>query len=115
MRTPLEWTLTLLALGCLIGVIAGWVSKVPRKTRMRLLHKPQETGLSVLVPPGPAPRLVPSDAPNATRPNGARAPLTRQPPGPVTHVDYLAAFAEPGKRSEADRVDYLLLSSDERH
>jgi hypothetical protein len=81
---------------------------------VRLLNKSHETGLSVLVPPGPAPRLVPGDAPNATRPNGTRAPLTRHPPATLTHVDYLAAFADSGERSEADRVDYLLLSSDER-
>jgi hypothetical protein len=114
MRTPLEWTLTLLALGCLIGMIAGWVGKHPRRTRLRLLNKPQGRDLSVLVPPGTAPRLVPGDAPNATRPTGTRAPLTRHPPAVVTHVDYLAAFADPGKGKDTGQVDYVLLSTDER-
>jgi hypothetical protein len=115
METPLEWTLALLALGCFIGLIAGWASKAPPRPRVRLLNKPHETNLEVLVPPGPPKRLVPSDAPNATKPRGPRAPLTRHPPGPVTHVDYLAPFAGSGNGSEAERVDYLLLSSDERH
>jgi hypothetical protein len=113
MRTPLEWTLALLALGCCIGLIAGWVGKAPRKTRVRLLTKPKDTDLSVLVAPGPAPRLVPGDSPHATRPH-ARAPLPRQPPAPVTHVNYSAAFSDPGKDQEEERVDYLLLASDER-
>src|SRR5689334_2134881 len=110
MRTPLEWTLMLLALGCCIGLIAGWVSKVPRKTRVRLLTKPKDADLSVLVAPGPAPRLVPSDSPHATRPH-ARAPLTRQPPpANVTHVDYSAAFSDGGTGQDESRVDYLPLA-----
>ena len=112
MRTPLEWTLALLAVGCCIGLIAGWVGKAPRKTRVRLLTKPKDTDLSVLVAPGPAPRLVPGDSPHATRPH-VRAPLTRQPPAPVRHVDYIAAFADSKEGGAGARVDYILESNDE--
>jgi len=48
--------LTLLAMGCLIGLIAGWVNGGPRKTHFRLLNKPTKTRLSVLVPAAPAGR-----------------------------------------------------------
>jgi hypothetical protein len=81
---------------------------------VRLFNKPQERDLSVLVPPGTAPRLIPGDSPNATRPSGARVQMTRQPPAVVTHVDYSAAFSDSGKGKVDGPVDYLLLSSDER-
>jgi hypothetical protein len=100
--------LTLLALGCLVGMIVGWVIGDPRKARLRLFNKPKKTGLCVLVPPGPAPRLIPSDSPNATRPRGTRVPLSRQLPAGATHIDYIAAFSDSGERSEGREVDYLL-------
>jgi hypothetical protein len=107
--------LTLLAMGCLIGVIAGWLSGGPRETHFRLLNKPKKTHLSVLVPPGPAPRLIPRDSPNATRASSTRAPVPRQTPVGATRsgvIDYIAAFADSGEASEGVRVDYLLVSSD---
>ena len=70
--------LTLLAMGCLVGMIVGWVSGGPRETRLHLLEKPKKAHLSVLVPPGPAPRLIPNDSPNATRARWTRAPVSRQ-------------------------------------
>lgn len=103
--------LTLLALGGLVGIIAGWSRRGARKPRVRLLNKPKKTRLSVLVPPGPAPRLVPGDSPNATRAQ-TRAPLSSQLPAGATHFDYIAAFADSGEASEGARVDYLLISSD---
>jgi hypothetical protein len=107
--------LTLLAMGCLIGMIAGWVSRDPREPRVRLLNKPKKTVLSILVPPGPAPRLIPGDCPNATRPRSTRAPVPRQTPVGAARprvIDYIAAFADPAHASEAGRVDYLLFSGD---
>jgi hypothetical protein len=107
--------LTLLAMGCLVGVIAGWVSGGPREPRLRLLSKAKKTRLSVLVLPGPAPRLIPSDSPNATRARWARASASRQTPDGATRpgiVDYLAVFAGSAEGSEGDRVDYLLESTD---
>jgi hypothetical protein len=111
MRTPPGWTL--FVLGCLAGLIAGWVSGGVRKTRFRLFNKPKKTSLPVLVPPGPAPRLIPNDSPNATRPQRTRAPLGHPMPAGATHFDYIAVFAESGQGSEADRVDYLLVPDDE--
>jgi hypothetical protein len=70
--------LTLLAMGCLVGMIVGWVGGGPRETRLHLLAKPKKAHLSVLVPPGPAPRLIPNDSPNATRARWTRAPVSRQ-------------------------------------
>jgi hypothetical protein len=104
--------LTLLAMGCVIGMIAGWIRRDPREPRVRLLHKPKKTCLSILVPPGPAPRLIPGDSPNATRPRSTRAPVQRQTPVGAARprvIDYLAAFADP---AEASGVDYLLVSGD---
>lgn len=105
--------LTLLAMGCLVGMIAGWVSVAPRETRFRLLNKPKKTRLSVLVPPGPAPRLIPRDSPNATR--ASRAPVSRQTPAGATRprvINYIAAFGDSAEASAGGRVDYLLISSD---
>jgi hypothetical protein len=104
--------LTLLAMACLVGMIAGWVGRGPRETRVRLFIKPKRTRLSVLVPPGPTPRLIPRDAPNATRASSTHAPVSRQMPAGATHIDYIAAFADSAQASEAGRVDYLLVSSD---
>jgi hypothetical protein len=107
--------LTLLAMGCLVGMIAGWVNGGPRETRFRLLNKPKKTHLSVLVPPGPAPRLIPRDSPNAARASSSRAPISRQTPAGATRprvVDYIAAFSDSAEASERARVDYLLMSSD---
>jgi hypothetical protein len=107
--------LTLLAMGCLVGMITGWASGGPRETRFRLLNKPKKTHLSVLAPPGPAPRLIPSDSPNATRARWTRAPVSRQTPAGATGssaVDYIAVFADSAEASEGARVDYLLESSD---
>lgn len=108
--------LTLLALGCLIGMIAGWLRRDPREPRVRLLNKPKKTQLSVLVPPGPAPRLIPSDSPNVTRPRSTRAPVPRQTPVGAARprvIDYLAAFADSAEASDGSRIDYLLVSGDD--
>lgn len=106
--------LILFAMGCVIGLIAGWVGGAPRDAHVRLFNKPKKkVRLSVLVPPGPAPRLVPGDSPNATRARSTRPPVPRQTPAGATGsgaVDYIAAFGDPA--DTADRVDYLLASSD---
>lgn len=107
--------LTLLALACLVGMIAGWVGGGPRETGFRLLNKPKKSHLSVLVPPGPAPRLIPGDSPNATRAQRALAPLPRQTPadaGGSGGINYIAAFADSAEASEGAKVDYLLVSSE---
>jgi hypothetical protein len=108
--------LTLLATGCVVGMIAGWASGGPRETRLRLLNKPKKTHLSVLVSPGPAPRLIPSDSPKARRARWTRAPVSRQTPVGDTHprvMHYLAAFADSAEATEDARVDYLLESDEE--
>jgi hypothetical protein len=107
--------LTLLAIGCLVGILAGWASRDPRETHFRLLNRPRKTGLPVLVPPGPAPRLIPSDSPNSTRARWTRAPVSCQTRASATRsgvIDYIAAFADSAEASDGDRVDYLLVSSD---
>ena len=107
--------LTLVAMGCLAGAIVGWVWRGSRETRFRLLSKPKKMGLSVLVPPTPAPRLIPGDSPNATRARSIRAPIPRQTPAVATRsgvIDYIAAFADPGEARRGSRVDYLLVSGD---
>jgi hypothetical protein len=106
--------LTLLAMGCLVGIIAGWVSRRPRETRFHLLKKPKKMRLTVLVPAGPAPRLIPSDSPNATRTRRTRASVSRQTPDGATRstvIDYIAAFADPAEAGDGGGVDYLLVSS----
>jgi len=109
--------MTLLAIGglvgaaCLIGMIAGGSNRGPPAPRVRLLNKPKKTQLSVLVPPGPAPRLIPSESPNAIRARPARAPVSRQTPEGDTRsgiVHYIAAFTNSGQATEEVRVDYLL-------
>ena len=107
--------LTLLAMGCLVGMIAGWVGQGPRETRFRPLNKLKKTRPSVLIPAGPAPRLIPGDSPHATRALSTRAPLSRKTPAGATRsgaIDYIAAFADSAKGSELVRVDYLLVSGD---
>jgi hypothetical protein len=107
--------LTLLVMGCLVGLMAGWANSGPREPRVRLLNKPKKTHLEVLVPAGPPPRLIPSDAPNAARARWARAPVPRQTPDGATRagiVDYIAAFADPARASEQSRIDYVLLPSE---
>jgi hypothetical protein len=103
--------LTLLAMGCLVGMIVGWAGGGPRDIRLRLLHKPKKARPSVLVSPGPAPRLIPGDSPHATRARWARAPVSRQTPVGDTHprvLHYYAAFADSTEASEEARVDFLL-------
>ena len=111
MRTPV-WTLV--AMLGLAGAIAGWVTKGSRKPRVRLLTKPQKTHLTVLVPPGPAPRLVPGESPNATRVRAASAPVLRTAPVGTGSgiIDYIAPFASSGEAGEEVRVDYLLEPGD---
>jgi hypothetical protein len=107
--------LTLLAMGCLVGVIAGWASGGPRETRVRLLTKPNKKPPPVLVSPGPAPRLIPGDSPHARRARWARAPVSRQTPVGATHprvLHYFAAFADSTEASEDAHVDYLLESDE---
>jgi len=106
--------LTLLAMGCLVGLIAGWVNGGPRDTRFRLLNKQKKTQLSVLVPPGPTPRLIPSDSPNAARARWTTGSVSRQTPVATGSgvIDYLAAFADPAEVNEGDAVDYLLVAGD---
>ncbi|HVY81264.1 MAG TPA: hypothetical protein VG994_09815 [Steroidobacteraceae bacterium] len=107
--------LTLLAMGCLVGLIAGWANTGPREPRVRLLNKPKKTHLEVLVPARAPPRLIPSDAPNAVRARWARAPVPRQTPDGATRagvVDYIAAFADSARGSEQCRIDYVLVPSE---
>jgi hypothetical protein len=107
---------SVVAVGCVVGMIGGRTSRSPREPRLRLINKPKRTNLSVLVPPGPAPRLIPSDSPNAARKRPAHSPVPRQTPDGTTRsgiVDYLAAFADASKASERERVDYLLVSGDD--
>jgi hypothetical protein len=103
---------TLLAMASLAGMLARRGRRGARKPRLRLLNKPKKTPLSVLVPPGPAPRLIPSDSPKATRAQGTRAPMSHQLPAGATHIDYIAAFADSAEASKGGRVDYLLVSND---
>jgi hypothetical protein len=103
--------LTLLAMGCLVGMIAGWARGGPREPRVRLLHKPKKTHLSVLVSPGPPPRLIPGDSPNARRARWSRAEVSRQTPIGATHprvLHYIAPFADPADASDEARIDFLL-------
>jgi hypothetical protein len=107
--------LTLLAIGGLVGMLLGWLGRDPREPQIRLLNKPKKEDLSILVPAGPAPRLIPGDSPNATRPRSTRAPVPRQTPVGAARprvIDYLAAFADSPDASGEARVDYLLESGD---
>jgi hypothetical protein len=107
--------LALLVMGCVVGLVVSWSRGGPPDIRFRLLNKPKKTQLSVLVPPGPAPRLIPSESPNATRARAARSPVPRPAPVSATRpgiIHYIAAFADPAKASERVRVDYLLVSGD---
>jgi hypothetical protein len=113
MRTPIG--LALLALVCVVGTIVGRARSGPREPRVRLFTRPKKTHLTVLVPPGPAPRLVAGESPNATRARPAPAPVVRTAPaGTGTGViDYIAPFAGSGEASESARVDYLLETDDD--
>jgi hypothetical protein len=107
---------SVIAIGCVVGMIGGRTGPSPREPRLRLINKPKKMQLSVLVPPGPAPRLIPSDSPNAARKRPAHSPVPRQTPDGTTRsgiVDYLAPFADAAKASERARVDYLLGDSGE--
>jgi hypothetical protein len=75
--------LTLLVMGCVVGMIAGWANGGPRETRLRLFKKQKTTHLAVIVPAGPAPRLIPSDSPNVTRARWNRTPVSRRTPAPA--------------------------------
>jgi hypothetical protein len=102
--------LALVATVCFVGTIAGWATRGPRVLRVRLLNKPTKTHLTVLVPPGPTPRLVPNESRNATRARSTLAPVSRlAPSGPGSGIiDYIAPFASSGEASERVQVDYLL-------
>jgi hypothetical protein len=111
------WALVfLLVLACLVGLIAGWRTPVPRVTFLRPLNKPKRAAPpAVLVPPGPTPRLIPSESSKATRPRSTPAPGSRQTPAGIRSsgaIDYIAAFAGSAEASEATRVDYLLEAGD---
>jgi len=115
MRTPFGWALVaLLALVCVVGTIVGWARNGPREPRVRLLARPKKTHLTVLVPPGPAPRLVAGESPNATRARPAPAPVLRTAPAGTGSgvIDYIAPFADSGEANETARVDYLLEAGD---
>jgi hypothetical protein len=104
--------LMLLAAGCVVGLIASCSRASAPEIRFRLLHKPKKTPLPVLVPPGPPPRLIPGESPNATRARTARAEVSRQKPAgarPTGLVDYIAAFGDPAKAN----VDYVLVPGDD--
>lgn len=107
--------LPLVVMGCLVGMIIGWVVRSPPDTRFRLLHKPKKMPLSVLVPPTRAARLIPGDSPNATRALSSCAPMPR--PAPVSArrlagIDYIAVFSDSTKPGAGTRVDYLLEAGD---
>jgi hypothetical protein len=108
--------LALLAIGCVVGLIARRAKGGSPEIRFRLFNKPKKTPLSVLVTPGPAPRLIPSESPKATRARSARAPVPRQAPAGAMRsgvIDYIAAFSDSAEGSERARVDYLLVSDDD--
>jgi hypothetical protein len=106
--------LALVAMVCLVPTIAGRAGRGAREPRVRLLTRPKKTSLTVLVPPGPAPRLVPGESPNATRARPAHAPVPRQAPAGAGSgiIDYIAPFAGSGEGNEKARVDYLLESGE---
>jgi hypothetical protein len=108
--------LMLVAVGCLVGIIVGRARRDrPRETRFRLYNKPQKVRVSVLVPPTPAPRLIPSESPNATRARSIGAPVSRPTPvgaAGLGVIHYIAAFADSAEASGGTRIDYLLVSSD---
>lgn len=107
-----SFVLTLFAIGALVGLIAGWISRGPREARFRLINKPKKTRLEVLVPPGPAPRLIPGDSPRATRARSTGAPVPPAGGRAYTVINYSAAFAGSAEASKDVRIDYLLVSSD---
>ena len=108
--------LTLVALGCLAGLLLGsWIRIDPPETRFRLFNKPKKIGPSILIPSTPVPRLIPGDSPNATRARSTRTPIPRQKPEGIARsglIDYIAVFSGAGKASDATPVDYLLVPDD---
>jgi hypothetical protein len=103
--------LALLALACALGLIVGRRDRRPRGTQLRLHNKPKKTAPTILVPPGPAPPLIPGDSPKATRRAGSTVPVLRQTPDGIPSsglIDYLAPFSDSAEGSEGTRVDYLL-------
>ena len=115
MRTILYACLALVAMAGLVGTIAGLAGRGAREPRVRLLTRPKKTRPTVLVPPGPTPRLVPGESPNATRARPAPAPVLRTAPAGTGSgiIDYIAPFVGAADASENARVDYLLESGDE--
>ncbi len=106
--------LALVAMMLLFGTIAGRSRRGSRAPRVRLLIKPRKIPPTVLVPPGPAPRLVPGESPNATRARWAPAPVLRKAPTGTGSglINYIAPFLDSGEASEKVRVDYLLEPDD---
>jgi len=103
--------LALLALACAIGLIAGQRDRRPRGTQLRLHNKPKKALPTILIPPGPAPHLIPGDSPKAARRAGSNAPALRQTPDGIPSsglIDYIAPFSDSAEGSEGTRVDYLL-------
>lgn len=103
--------LALLVLACALGLIAGHRDRRPRGTQLRLHNKPKKTLPTILIPPGPAPHLIPGDSPRATRRAGSNAPVLRQTPDGIPSsglVDYIAPFSESAEGGEGTRLDYLL-------
>jgi len=103
--------LALLALACALGLIVGRRDPRPRGTQLRLHNKPKKMPPTILVPPGPAPYLVPGDSPKATRRAGSTVPVLRQTPDGIPSsglIDYLAPFSASAEGGEGTRVDYLL-------
>jgi hypothetical protein len=103
--------MALLALACALGMIAGQRDRRSRGTQLRLHNKPKKTPPTILVPPGPAPHLIPGDSPKATRRAGSTVPVLRQTPDGIPSsglIDYIAPFSDSAEGSEATRVDYLL-------
>jgi len=112
MRAPLA---LLLLLACLVGFVIGWFGGGPR-VLLRLLNKPKKTPPPILIPPGPTPRLVPGDSPNATRARSIPAPGARQTPTGMRRsgpIDYIAVFTGPPDGRDNARVDYLLEPGEE--
>jgi hypothetical protein len=109
MRTPFGWALlALVAVVFLVGTLSGRARGNPRDPRVRLLAKPKRTRLTVLVPPGPTPRLIPSESPNATRARPVPAAAPRRMPGAGSGIiDYIAPFVSSGEARDTLRVDYL--------
>jgi hypothetical protein len=104
-----DWRLlSLLAMACLVGAIAGRASRRSPELRVRLFNKPKKTAPSVLVPPRPELPLIPRDSPNATRVHSVPDPVPRQTPASTTRsgiIDYLAPFGpRSGEQARSSRL-----------